>query len=609
MSDEVAPWESASSDAAEVAPWDSPAPTQASSAPAPSASPNPASDTDYSPTTYTTAFGQKWQMPKNVENTLAGAGKWMSDQAQGIHQIALHIGNHLGLIPNADVQSNQDDIDAAAERDKNLMDTKAGMAGNIGAQALGAFLLPQAGIAGSAAEMGALGATQPVTTPGKGLGPSRLQNAGMGALGGAAGATIGKVVGALSGFGVPMERQAAVDILDSEGIPTTVAQKTGSKAAQNIERASAMMSDQQRDFIEAQAPKLNAAVLKWTGIQSGDEGLTGSEVLSALGPNKTRIGNGLDAIAARSNINVDNQFLNDMGQVEHDAMRQLPASDIGPLRQNVSDILENAAQNNGQLTGTFYQKIRSNLGALAQRPETAPLAGDLQDAVDNALHRSVPQSDIDELASLRQQYRALKQIEPAVDKKTGNIGVSPLVNSLSQKSNRNQWLYGKGDQGLVDLARAANTIIPDTLGNSGTPERMLLPLTVMEAVKEGSLPKAAVKGAAAIYGGGLAGRAMRNQGMIGSVAASGVPGVRAVTPTLKSVSAPLGYGVAEAQPRDDDNQIERARGGKVDMEALVTRLINRWKAAKKQTDATTKPLLKVPDATIVKALDLAGRAI
>ncbi len=58
--------------------------------------------------------------------------------------------------------------------------------------------------------------------------------------------------------------------------------------------------------------------------------------------------------------------------------------------------------------------------------------------------------------------------------------------------------------------------------------------------------------------------------------------------------------------------ITRATGGKVekpDLESLVNKLIARWKAAKRETDKSTKPLLKVPDATIVKSLDIAGRAI
>lgn len=49
----------------------------------------------------------------------------------------------------------------------------------------------------------------------------------------------------------------------------------------------------------------------------------------------------------------------------------------------------------------------------------------------------------------------------------------------------------------------------------------------------------------------------------------------------------------------------RATGGKVDHEALVERLIQRWKAAKKANDAGTETLLKAPDASIIRALDIA----
>jgi hypothetical protein len=56
---------------------------------------------------------------------------------------------------------------------------------------------------------------------------------------------------------------------------------------------------------------------------------------------------------------------------------------------------------------------------------------------------------------------------------------------------------------------------------------------------------------------------------------------------------------------------QRASGGKVEknVDVLVERLIKRWREAKKATDASTKPLLRLPDSTVVKALDIAGRSI
>lgn len=58
-----------------------------------------------------------------------------------------------------------------------------------------------------------------------------------------------------------------------------------------------------------------------------------------------------------------------------------------------------------------------------------------------------------------------------------------------------------------------------------------------------------------------------------------------------------------------DRNIQRASGGKVDMESMVSRLMSAAKRMKKETDDSTKPLLNVPDEHIVKALDIAQEHI
>jgi hypothetical protein len=60
--------------------------------------------------------------------------------------------------------------------------------------------------------------------------------------------------------------------------------------------------------------------------------------------------------------------------------------------------------------------------------------------------------------------------------------------------------------------------------------------------------------------------------------------------------------------RNAGGRVGRASGGKVDHEALLARLIQRWHAAKKMNDAGTETLLKAPDASIIRALDIAGRS-
>lgn len=49
----------------------------------------------------------------------------------------------------------------------------------------------------------------------------------------------------------------------------------------------------------------------------------------------------------------------------------------------------------------------------------------------------------------------------------------------------------------------------------------------------------------------------------------------------------------------------RATGGKVGHDALVEKLYQRWKSAKRDADKSTTALLRVPDATIIKALSVA----
>jgi hypothetical protein len=539
------------------------------------------------------------------DRVLAGVGKGMVDTGRGVYQLGASIGHAARMVSDEKMKQIQDDVDEAHQRDQALMNTGAGKVGDIIGTAAPALLMPGAGVMGGIAAGATLGAAQPVAT-----GESRLQNTALGAAGGGVGGAVGKVFKALGGFGVPMERQAAIKTLTAEGIPTSVAQKTAAKGAQTVERASGMISDAQSDFMSQQSPAFNRAVLRRVGVTDPKVTAATSDV---LGPAKKQITGVMDDVASRTNPAVDDAMLDGLGNVESDVMRRLPEADQGPIHKNISDILENASRNGGQLDGTFVQKLHSTLGDLSTDARYAPFAHDLQDVLNDAVSRSAHPDDVAALSTARRQYRALKQIEPAIDPSTGNISPLKLMTSLGNKSNRNQALYGIGDQSLMNLAKAAKQVIPDTLGNSGTAERMIGPLTVMETARSGEPWKAALKAGAAIYGGGAAGRAMRSQGLMGKVLTSGVPGLRTAAPIINDVAPAVGFGTAESKERDIDQppdaDIQRASGGKVDHEALVDRLMNRWKAAKKETNRTTKPLLGLPDATIVKALDIAGRAI
>jgi hypothetical protein len=557
-----------------------------------------------------------------TDKFLAGGVKGLVDYGRGVYQLGASIGHAAGMVSDEKMASIQQNVDDSRALDAPLMNTTAGKVGDFFGTAAPALLLPGAGIAGSAMEGAALGAAQPV-----GTGDSRWTNTYMGGLGGAAGAAAGKVLGGvLGGFGGAGDRQAAVDLLESEGVPVSVAQATQAKLAQSIERASAMTSDDPAEFAATQGAAFNRAVLQRIGV-------TDPKVMAAtpevLGPAKTAITDVMDDVASRTRPRVDNTLLNDLSLVEQSASRQLPTSDIGPITQNISDILENASQNNGYLDGKFVQKLNSNLGALSRNPSTAPIASDMQEAVHNAVARYAAPDDAAAFSQAQKQFRALKQIEPAIDPATGNISVPKLMTSLNSKGygGRNQTLYGRGDQSLIDLARAAKQVIPEKIGNSFTPERALPALTALEVAASGEPVKAAIKAGSGVFGLNAAGSALRNQGILGTYLQNGIPGARAAAPIIRRVAPALGYGAAESQINADgagnstavddqppintaqwsnpNVQTPRATGGKVDHEALTNRLFTRWKQAQKDADATTEPLLKFPDSAITKALRIA----
>lgn len=464
-----------------------------------------------------------------------GFGKSFYDTGRGVRQIALHIGNHLGLVSDEDVANYDQQVARARALDRPLMETTGGKIGDVmGGVAQAAVVGPESIPASAAAGAGIAG-LQPVVGD-----ESRISNMEEGALGGAAGAAAGKVAGAaLRGFGGPGARQGAVDILQNEGIPLSTAQQTGSKVAQHIERASAITGDDAAQFAAQQGAAFNRAVLRRVGVTDPEVTAATPDVLSAAKSNIVQV---MDEVGARTKVKLDQPFQADLGNIRGQIERTLPQSEAAPLLRNLEDIGANASANGGTLNGAFVQKLRSNLSALERNPGTAPLAGDLKDAVDDAMVRSAQPGDVPALQQARRQYRALKQIEPAINPATGDISPLALMRSLSVKSNRNQALYGQGDQSLMNLARAAKQVIPDLLGNSGTAERLLPGVGAIETLASGQPLQAGAKLLAGKAGLNAAGRALRSQGTVGRAVTGGVPGGSTLGDLIRRAAGKLGYG-------------------------------------------------------------------
>ena len=149
---------------------------------------------------------------------LAGAGKALSDVGTGIGQI-------LDLV-------DQKSVDEEKRLSAPLMETGAGLAGNVGANMLTALIPGGNTVKGAALIGGVLSALQPTET-GENRGMNALKGAGLGAGGALAAKGVGKAIGAAKGrmadLAAKVEAKAAADA----AAETASARSYAGNAAQN----------------------------------------------------------------------------------------------------------------------------------------------------------------------------------------------------------------------------------------------------------------------------------------------------------------------------------------------------------------------------------------
>lgn len=251
----------------------------------------------------------------------------------------------------------------------------------------------------------------------------------------------------------------------------------------------------------------NRAVLRHVGADPAEA----HDPLQALPNARTRITSGMDEIGARTNPMFDTELAGDLQRVRNQIPMRVPQNDAAPLHANIDAIIQAAADNGGHIPGPALQQINTNLRALEANPALAETAGDLHEALQDAVGRHADPADIQQLGQLRQQYRNLKQIEGAVDPVTGHIDPKRLMTQLAAKKNRNQLLYGAGDQALLATARAGARVLPDmqsglAAANAPTSRAATIRNRIANVVEGGTLGAVGAKVGGAV--GGLPGAAI-----------------------------------------------------------------------------------------------------
>ena len=400
-----------------------------------------------------------------TQKFLAGAGKAFSD-----------IGRGAGQLVGA---QSQEEIDEAAKLDKPLMETGAGIAGNIAGNA--AAFAPTAFIPGANTYMGAgiiggaLNAAQPVQS-----GQSRGMNAAMGAAGGMGGQFAGNMLGRAI-RPVASRLGAADDALagaaQREGIPLTSGQLTGSqplKLAESVMESLPATSGRQIAGREAQQRAFTAAALRRTGIEGAEA------TPEILGNQRNMLGNQMRKIAEGNTLDFyhpneqGKQLINRLDSILIEAeKRGKTASE--PVRDVVMNIV-NEINEQGVMSGKNYQAWRQMLRPLAKTgSDNAHAYGQLRSALDEFFNAQVSTTGgAQAWKDTNRQYANLKTVMQAVGG-PGNTAAgyqvppSQLAAALRQSMGKEGVALGRGD--MNELSRIGTKFVRDQIPDSGTAQR------------------------------------------------------------------------------------------------------------------------------------------
>lgn len=453
-----------------------------------------------------------------TEKVLAGAGKALSDTGRGIGQLA---GKGLDLVsPGASQRLGlPQDADIAETRrlDTSLMNTGAGMAGNVGGNVLmalapggalkgaatlartagaaraagalegaGAVALAPTTLRGAATLGAGLGAVQPVTNN-----LERLQNIG---LGGAAGAGGQAAVNSLARVVRPNTSVAVRGLMD-EGVTPTPGQILGGgfKRAEEGLTSVPIIGDAIKSAQTRAVTDLNTAAFNRALAPVGEKlpkGLGGREAVDYVGET---LGKKYDALLPNLTTQADGQFISEMQSLRN----MMGSGSIDPAKAAQFEALLNnqvfakfqpGAGGAPTLTGQTMKQIETDLGQLSSKFQRSldpdqQMVGDalqeVQASLRNAVMRNNPQV-APELQRINEGWANFKRVQRAASSVAAEGGqFSPAQLQAAVKAtdrSKDKAAFARGDALMQDLAEPAKSVLGPKVPDSGTPFRMLTTL-------------------------------------------------------------------------------------------------------------------------------------
>lgn len=438
-----------------------------------------------------------------ADRALAGLGKSISDVGLGVRSL-------FGA-------ASPDEVRETRQLDAPLMNTGAGMAGNVAGQ-IGMAVAPGAALSGvgklaslagaaraggaladlggaamapttirGAATLGAAtGAVQPATDLGE-----RATNVGLGAAGGAGGQA------ALRGLArvVQPKTDANALALLAEGVTPTPGQLLGGGWKRTEEALTsvpivgdAIKGAQGRAVADLNRVAINRA-LEPVGA-SLPKGMTGREAIDYAGE---QLGKRYDALLPKLTTQADGQFMGDITKLQ----QMMSTGSIDPakakqfesiLQSQVLSKFQPGANGAPTITGETMKGIEGDLGQLASNFRASTdadqrMLGDALLEVQSALRSNVQRSNpqfADELAKINQGYANFKRVQRAAAGLGAEDGVfsAAQLQSAVKASDRSKdkAAFAKGAALMQDLSEPAKAVLGSKVPDSGTPFRTLTAL-------------------------------------------------------------------------------------------------------------------------------------
>lgn len=289
-------------------------------------------------------------------------------------------------------------------------------------------------------------------------------------------------------------KEANRQALLQENVPLDQAQR-GSELGAKAKRASDMMFGES-PFTAEQRQAFVEAALKKAGFK---------DAKNATPDAMEEMKNGIDAdyqdLTGRVPTKVDKAFVDRLNDLSGEVERSASADAAGPLLKQIEHLknLGQSSQEGVFINGRAAQNARAELGRMqgSQNSDIRHFAGEIKNALDDAFERGAKPEDVEKMQDVRQRFGRLEDISRAVaGDPNGQFSPQKLVQVLSTKRNKGRMVYGFGDSDLEDFAKAAKDILPDKVGNSGTPKRISDVGFIAHPVKAAQVAGAAVLGRA-----------------------------------------------------------------------------------------------------------------